>query len=115
VLTTSYCKLCPRDGSLRATAHMVARPLELQSPLDLASRKDTGFDTPGSIEAPSSFGTFTSADFGIDRAEYDHLLITVPSGGTTSLGATGANRLTAAKVLTGSSGARHQLSTVRRT
>lgn len=46
---------------------------ELQSLLDLASRKDTGFDTAGFLEALSSFGRFTSADFGIDQAEHDQL------------------------------------------
>lgn len=50
---------------------------ELQSLLDLASRKDTGFDTVGFLEALSSFGRFTSADFGIDEAEHDQLRITV--------------------------------------
>jgi hypothetical protein len=46
---------------------------ELQSLLDLASRKDTGFDTVGFLEALSSFGRFTSADFGVDQAEHDQL------------------------------------------
>jgi len=50
---------------------------ELQSLLDLASQKDTGFDTAGFLEALSSFERFTSADFGIDQAEYDQLRITV--------------------------------------
>ena len=49
----------------------------LQSLLDLASQKDTGFDTAGFLEALSSFRRFTSADFGIDQAEYDQLRVTV--------------------------------------
>ena len=55
----------------------LTRHFELRSLLDLASRKDTGFDTAGFLEALSSFGRFTSADFGIDQAEHDQLRITV--------------------------------------
>jgi len=55
----------------------LTRHFELQSLMDLASQKDSGFDTAGFLEALSSFGRFTSADFGIGQAEYDQLRVTV--------------------------------------
>lgn len=55
----------------------LTRHFELQSLLDLASRKDTGFHTAGFLEALSFFGRFTRADFDIDQAEYEQLRATV--------------------------------------
>lgn len=51
----------------------LTRRFELQGLLDLASEKDTGFDTTGFLEALSSLQRFTAADLGITEAEYDDL------------------------------------------
>jgi len=45
--------------------------------MDLAAEKDTGFDTAGFLESLASFHRFTSADFGVDEAEYERLRATV--------------------------------------
>ncbi len=45
--------------------------------MDLASEKDTGFDTAGFVEALSSFRRFTTADFGVAEDEYERLRATV--------------------------------------
>ena len=55
------------------------RHFELQPLLDLASEKDTGFDTAGFLEALSSFHRLTPADFGVAEAEYERLRATVAS------------------------------------
>ena len=50
---------------------------ELQSLMDLAAEKDTGFDTAGFLESLASFHRFTAADLGIGEAEYERLRVTV--------------------------------------
>jgi hypothetical protein len=57
----------------------LSRSFELQGLLELASEKDTGFDTTGFLEALSSLKRFTAVDFGITEAEYEHLRATVAS------------------------------------
>lgn len=57
----------------------LTRSFELQGLLELASEKDTGFDTTGFLEALSSFQRFTAADLGITEGEYERLRATVAS------------------------------------
>ncbi|MCP4968709.1 MAG: nucleotidyl transferase AbiEii/AbiGii toxin family protein [bacterium] len=57
----------------------LTRHFELQSLMDLAAQKDTGFTTDGFLEALSSFRRLTTADFGIGDTEYEHLRATVAS------------------------------------
>lgn len=57
----------------------LTRSFELQGLLELASEKDTGFDTTGFLEALSSLQRFTAADLGITEAEYERLGATVAS------------------------------------
>jgi hypothetical protein len=55
----------------------LTRHFEMQPLLALASEKDTGFDVAGFIDALSTFGRFTAADFGVTETEYEHLRATV--------------------------------------
>lgn len=57
----------------------LTRHFELQGLLELAAKKDTGFDTAGFLEALSSLQRFTATDFGITEAEYKRLGATVAS------------------------------------
>jgi Nucleotidyl transferase AbiEii toxin, Type IV TA system len=57
----------------------LTRSYDLQGLLELASEKDTGFDTTGFLEALSSLQRFTAADFGITEAHYERLRATVAS------------------------------------
>lgn len=51
----------------------LTRHFELQSLMDLAGEKDTGFDTAGFLVSLTSFRRFTAADFGVTEAEYERL------------------------------------------
>jgi len=50
---------------------------ELREIMELASQKDRGFDTAGFLDGLSAFHRLTSADFGLEDAEYERLRTTV--------------------------------------
>lgn len=55
----------------------LTRHFEMESLLTLASEKDTEFDVAGFIDALSTLGRFTAADFGLTEVEYERLRATV--------------------------------------
>jgi hypothetical protein len=64
----------PRDfADLEALSHH----FELESMMDLAAQKDTGFDRERFLEALSSISRFTADDFALSQYEYEQLKATV--------------------------------------
>ena len=55
----------------------LTRHFEMESLLALAADKDTGFDVAGFVDALSTFGRFTAADFDVTESDYGSLRTTV--------------------------------------